>query len=319
MSERRNLAMRLMGPMFLGLVGAALWFSWSSQQKANAALRRLKTAERDWQVMSLAEPVPTAAVAQAWAERRGSLERELHRVRRELGENVNRDPAPTQRAEAFFAIAQFVEAQREMARAAGVTLPEGYALGFSTYANSGPPDAELAIVHRQLRVAEALLSVLWRSGAKELTRVQREVPASKLHAAHATSRAGRPEDFLQQAAGRSLARAGIVDTLALRIGFIGRTSTLRRYLNDLGQLPLPFIVRAVEVEPLGADGAARGGVRTLADLFGEEVAARPAEGTEATAVPVISANESEFLVTVEVLDFSPMDQAPHDQVAEGSP
>ena len=304
---------RIAWAAFILLLGLASWFAGSAYQRATQAARRVQVAEQNWRALGLADPMPTAEGAAHWRERRESLEKQLAHARRALGEGREKSttPVPTQRAEAFFAIAQFVERQRALAREAGVGLPEGYALGFSAYANSGPPDEELAIVHRQVQVVDALLELLWRSGARELTRVQRELPARKLTDAtprSGTSRAeGRPEDFLPGAAERSLARDGIVDMLELRLGFIGKTATLRRYLNELPALPLPLVVRAVEVEPLGANGAARGGIRTLADLFGEEL--EPVEGAAGDdgVVPIIASNESEFLVTVAYLDFSPLE------------
>ncbi len=287
-------------------VGAA-WWSWSAHTRAEQAARRLRTVERTWRALSLSEPLPTAAVAEAWRDEREDLTASLAAARRALGAG-RRDPVaqaevPAARAEAFFALAQFVEAQRANAATAGVGVPPGTAFGFSAYANSGPDDAAIGLVHRQHQVVKALLETLWHNGARELTRVQREWPAGKLAAGSAGRREGRPEDYLEWPAARSLARAGLVDTLAVRVGFIGKTDDLRRYLNALAELPMPLVVRAVEVEPLGADGAARGGMRTLADLFRDESAEPVDAEAEEGAVPIIGANDAEFLVTVEYLDF----------------
>ena len=77
---------------------------------------------------------------------------------------------------------------------------------------------------------------------------------------------------------------------------------VRRYLADLRALPMPLLVRAVEVEPLDADGRARGGARSLADLFRDDEASSMGEDGNDT-VPIIASNDAEFLVTVLYLDF----------------
>ncbi len=310
----RDRAARVAGVLIFGAVCAAGWWSWSAHGRAEQAARRLAAAERSWRSLEASEPVPTAAVAAAWRTRRESLERHLERARSALGAGTNNaithSPPPAQRADAFFALARFVEEQRAAAGRAGVALPKECAFGFSAYAHRGPADEELALVHRQQQVTQGLLEILWRSGARALTRMQREVPADKLRTESTTVRGsgpveGRREDYLQLPASRSLARAGLVDTLALRIGFVGKTSTLRNYLNELTRRPLPLVVRSVEVEPLGTDGTARGGVRTLADLFPDEQAAATTDGgEEQAAVPIIGMSDAEFLVTVEYLDFS---------------
>ncbi|WP_221030117.1 Amuc_1100 family pilus-like protein [Actomonas aquatica] len=291
------------------LVALAAWWSWSAQGRAEAAQRRLRSVERSWQVLSLSEPLPTTEVAADWAARREALQEAMADGRKRLGGKGDDPldvPVGLQRAEAFFTLAQFAQAQREQAAAAGVVVPEGYALGFSAYANSGPQDADLPIVLRQYRLVEALLGTVWSSGARELTRVQREVPARKREDA-ANDRGvrgeGRAEDYLEWPAAQSLARDGLWQTLAVRVGFVGTTETLRQVLDAVQALPLPLVVRAVEVEPLGEDGTARGGVRSLADLFRNEEGAADA-GAEATGrVAIIRATEAEFLITVEYIEF----------------
>ena len=59
----------------------------------------------------------------------------------------------------------------------------------------------------------------------------------------------------------------------------------------------------MEVEPVSQNGQGGGGARTLADLFRDEETDLGAEIENEEAVPIIEANESEFLVTVEYLDF----------------
>jgi hypothetical protein len=95
-----------------------------------------------------------------------------------------------------------------------------------------------------------------------------------------------------------------VDTLTFRIGFVGKTPTLRRFLNRLAATDVALVVRGIEVEPWSETGTVAAGVRTLADLFRDEEVGDAGEDSTAAAVPIIKANAAEFLVTVEYLDFA---------------
>ena len=222
---------RIVAAVTLLCVGLALWWSWRSHENAAKAQGHLRTIERSWQVLAASDPAPTAEVAAAWERRVAALESRLQQTRRALGESradpVRSTAAPAQRAEAFFALAQFVEAQRTQAAQAGVRLADRYEFGFSAYSNSGPVDAELPIVHRQHLVVKAMLESLWGSGARELTRVQREAADTKVRGGETSQRTsrrdGRPEDYFELSPGRELARDGFVDTLAFRVGFTGNT------------------------------------------------------------------------------------------------
>lgn len=280
--------------------------------KADQAERRLRSRQTEWRALQTASITPTAAVAEGLAQRVAQAEYTAKTLRERLGateqDEVYATPAPAQRADAFFVIAQFVEAQRQQAKKAGVRIPGNFAFSFSAYANSGPEMAQLAVVHRQQLLVEQLLKSLWLAQPLELTSLQREDPARKLpppHGAQApASRGGRGDDYFEFPPDRSAQRDEIADTLALRIGFVGRTDTLRRYLAAIAEIELPLMVREIEVEPLGADGRASGGARSLADLFRDDQPHEDdAEDDLNAAIPIIAANDAEFLVTIEYLDF----------------
>lgn len=295
--------------LFLIAVGGAGGWSWQQRGEAEKAERRWRMRQMQWRGLSGSQPAPVAAVAEDLAAQVAQAEQAVRKLRQQLGA-TGKDPIwaedpPAQRADAFFALARFMEDQRASAARSGVEVPDNAAFSFSAHRNSGPPDEHLAVVHRQMLVVDRLLNILWTARPERLIAVQRERPAAKLPVDEASaanaSRAGRAEDWFDWPAGRSLAREGILDTLALRVSFVGRTAALRGFMAGLSAADTSMVVREVAVRPLGANGQASGGRRTLEDLFRDETAETSAEATN--AVPIIAANDAEFSVTVEYLDF----------------
>lgn len=314
----------------LVVVAAGVW-TWHAHGLAEQAQHRLRIRLNEQRAVLATVPAPTEAVAAQLAAAVAASEGTAGGLRRALGagrpDPVHAAPPPPQRADAFFQIAQFVEAQRTAAQRAGVGVPAGTSFGFAAYSNSGPEDAHLAIVHRQQLVVTRLLEALWTVHPRELTTLQREPPAAKRdgvaagdNGAASSRGTGRADELFAGPGERSAARPAVVDTLAFRIGFVGKTATLRRYLAALGEQDVPLMVREIAVQPLGSDGRAVGGTRSLADLFRDDDTAPTGEEGEHESVPIIAANESEFLVTVEYLDFaSPLERGAADPQVEGEP
>ena len=293
---------------FLVLWGGAVSWSWSQHSRWEKSERGWEIKQREWGAMRSSTPSPLGEVV-------AELEKEVEVTQRKLGELrealnggrtdlIRAAAVPAQRADAFFAIAQFVEAQRQRAQTANVTVAEGTHFGFSDFANSGPATEYLGVVNRQQLVMERLLDSLWVARPLRLTRSQREMPRLADGEPNQRRISSRNNDYVEVASARTLKRDGVVDTLTFRIGFVGKTHTLRRFLRSLAEQDVALVVRGIEVEPITADGRSTGGVRSLADLFrDDEVTAEGAAATPATAVPIIRANESEFSVTVDYLDF----------------
>jgi hypothetical protein len=310
----------IIGIVTVLLALTAMWWSWDRVQAATRADRQLRQRQAQWKALRSAEPAPTAAVADALEQRVRQSEKAVAALKAQLGlshtDAVRAAPVPPQRADAFFAIAQFVEAQRAAARRVGVIVPENATFSFGSYANSGPDDADLALVNRQQMVVERILGSLWAVRPLRLTRLEREDPEVKRATGESATttttttlatgrRSGRMEDYFAFPAERSLARSGFVSTLAFRVGFTGKTGTLRRFLAEIDELDVPVVVRSVEVEAAGKDGRGSGGTRSLAELFRDEEnpGTNANEAAEAAAVPIIASNTSEFLVVLEYLDF----------------
>lgn len=297
----------------MALMVAGIW--WSSQQHAAAAQaeRRWRAQQEQWQALAASDPAPTAAAVAELGRKVDSAQGVVQQLRDGLGETRN-DPVkqaeiPAARADAFFALVRFMERQHEQARAAGVRLVEGEAFGFSAYRNSGPADEHIEMVHFQMEALTVALAALWRAQPDEFLQVKRENPATKLTPLNGERvdrpREGRPEDWLSWSAERSLAWAGVLDTLAVRLSWVGRTATLRAWLSELRRGSTPLVVRQVEVEPLGVGGRPVGGRRGLADLFrDQQLEVSMTESGSANVVPLISENRSVFHVTFEYLNFA---------------
>jgi hypothetical protein len=157
---------------------------------------------------------------------------------------------PRDRSEGFFGLEDFRTRMRTRAAQLGVGLRTDEEFGFATYVHEGPDDRLLGAVHRQRQLIEFLLEALFREPPVELRNVQRERPG-----------AGRADDLLNAnlAGGDYFALdpqisarvSGLIDTIAVRLVFVGRTGTLRAFLAGVGGYGLPLIVRSVEAEDAG--------------------------------------------------------------------
>jgi hypothetical protein len=292
------------------MAGGANWWSQQQAERATKAERQLRVRSTQWRALAGSQPAPVTNVAAAIEAEVAKIERRANALLRQLNfsgsDPVRGGDVPEARADAFFSIARFMAEQRASAQRAGVEVPETETFSFSAHRNSGPPVEHIATVHRQTLIASQLLQALWQVGPVGFTGLQRENPAIKIELSGGTTdanREGRPEDWFVWPAERSLARDEIVDTLALRIGFVGRTATLRAFLAAIARSKAPLVVREVTVQSLGANGRASGGRRTLEDLFRDETTPGAGETGSETTVPIIPANDAEFTVTVEYLDF----------------
>lgn len=296
------------------LLGGGVWWSLQQKSAADQAERQLRMHQTQWRALAASDPAPTAAVVAELERKLDTARRAVRTLRGDLGESTE-DPVgqaepPAARADAFFALARFIETQTDRARTAGVTLADGETFGFSAHRNSGPADEHIAMVHQQMGAVSAALEALWSAQPGELLGVQRENPVTKIPSdeagASVASREGRADEWINWPSSRSLARDGILDTLALRFSWVGHTASLRAWLGEIRRGEAPLVVRQIEVEPLDAGGRPAGGRRTLADLFRDTESELPeAEEGQSEVVPLIAENRSVFHVTLEYLDFTP--------------
>ncbi|QYM80012.1 Amuc_1100 family pilus-like protein [Horticoccus luteus] len=278
----------------LGL--AAVGAGWSLHLRVKAAQTAEKKRDRlrsEWASARAAMPAPTEATG---AELEAQLARAQQRLAHMRTSLAGRGAAaqqwqaaakPTTRTAAYFELAAFVERMRNRAREKGVRLRPDEQFGFATHAHEGPDETVAPIVTRQRLIAEFLLTTLIDGQAQQIVSVQRERPVAP--GADATAarndRAGVAADFFELDPAWSARVPGFVDTLAMRVVFVGETDGLRNLLNQLGAGELPLVVRAVEAAPVDAPGAAG-----------------PAAASNA---PLVARRPTRFTVTVEWVELAP--------------
>lgn len=281
------------------------WFLVQARQQAARALAGLeqKKQERDW--LGRQSPALSEANAQA-------LDRDLAQAIKVLGglrtalqgrdPKILETPPPAKPIDAYFDIAAFVEKMRATAARARVMIKPDERFGFATHANEGPEADLVPGVFRQRLVSQYLVEALLEARPRVLVSVQRERPLTAAQralrnpigregttqaspAASASGSGGVAADFFEFDAASSLRVPGRVESLAFRFEFTGQTPALRAFLNSLAALPLPIIVRRVEVEPLAGE------------------ATPTAALAPGAPVPLVAQNLSKFAVVVECVEL----------------
>ena len=206
-------------------------------------------------------------------------------------------PPPDSNA-AFFMIAKFVEDSRLLAQSADIRFEEGYRFGFSSYENVGPASEALAIVHKQAKIMEALLQALADAGISELVTVERENPATL---GPEDNRSSGGADFFRMP-GKSLIRSTeAFDSLAFRLEFKGQSHAMRSFVNRVNGSSLPFTISQIEVQLESESGNLDKRSGLLENPF--FASDQDVEDNSALQVPIISENESRFVVIVEFIEL----------------
>ena len=281
-------------------LAAEAWFLQQARQQAARAVAGLeqKKQERDW--LARQSPALSEANEQAIAQDLAQTGRALAGLRAALQWREGKPPSlavPAKPIDTFFDLAAFIEKTRALAVRAQVMIKPEERFGFATHANEGPAEELVPAVFRQRLVAQFLMEALLEARPRMLAGVQRERPLTAAQreqrnqpeqsGAPAANPAGAAGDFFDYAAANSLRVPGRVESEAFRLEFTGQTPALRAFLNSLAALPLPVIVRRVEVEPLTMEFAA-------------------AAALEAGApVPLVTQNLSKFAVIVECVELLP--------------
>lgn len=256
--------------IFCGLVGLAeAYLAHDRFAAAREAMTRLMEREAELAAESARSPQPRAETAGRLERERAEAERMLASLRALFeGSGVAAErlaaPIPVGRTDAYFDLATYAEELRALAERHGLIVrPEAARFGFTAYEHEGPGPERIDAVFRQRLVAGYLLTLLFEARPAALLSVKRgPALAAGQPATVATTQdtgggeTGRPEPDLSEAQDtftidpRMTARVpGIIETLAFRVVFIGATSTLRTFLNDLASFGLPVLVRDIEVEP----------------------------------------------------------------------
>lgn len=316
----------------LGLVVAAEgWLVYNRHAAAQKARAVLERRERELKAFANVSPAPTAEMAGQVEVDRDRTERALAAMQTELkgrgpaAEKITAATAPAERADAFFDIANFVEAMRAKAAKLEVAAKPNEGFGFASHANSGPELDLIPFVFKQRLITAYLVEAALEARPRRFDGVQRDRPltAAQRQQINQALAAGQPEpQFASVASGGadaadyfaierriSARRHGFVDTMAFRVAFSGQTNALRVFLNKLAGFELPLVVRSVEVEPAadlngGAAKPAAPAAGSLDAIFGGGPAAAATPARDAP-VPLVAENYSKFTVTVEFVDLVP--------------
>jgi hypothetical protein len=285
----------------LGLILAGEGWCWFGRARAaGAAQKKYEQKRRELRTLTEVRPALNREVAAEIERDLARTEVALAAMRTELrgrGEAaglLHDARVPERRPDAYFDIATFVEKMRDRAQAQGVGLKADERFGFAAYANAGPEQELIAPVFRQRLLAQHLLVALFDSRPRQLVSMLRARPLTK--AEQQAGRAGpapggESADYFEIDPRVSARVPGFVETTAFRVVFVGPTAALRAWLNRLAAFDLPFVVRAVEVEPAGREAGV------------------PAPAANA-ATPLVPQSLSRFSVTVEFIDLASTGEAP---------
>lgn len=144
---------------------------------ARQARRQREKVSRELRALAALQPAPTAENARLIEADRVRTTRTLAELKTVLvpaaGSGPARElPVPAHRAEAFFELAEFVEAMRARARQAGVILRTDERFGFAGYAHEAPESGQLAAVLRERLRMQTLLEALLSCSIRRTVRRQ---------------------------------------------------------------------------------------------------------------------------------------------------
>lgn len=253
------------------------------------ARQRLQMLRKDARELTAASPSLTAQNEHAMESERRVLQRAWQQARARFPDSADSSTAaknavPSERADAYFDIAQFVERMRALLAEHQIKTAADERFGFAEYAHGGPDLDDLKWVYRERCAAEKLLRLLVDCRPVELVDVKRE-------------QLNRPGETKTGADGfgwessRALRTPDVLESVALRVIFTGQTVSLRALLNELALPERLAVVRSVEVEPTSADSDKRSEAEHAAD----------------ERSPLVVNSLSRFTVTVEFVEVIPND------------
>ncbi len=303
---------------------AWLIFTQSGQIRKERAL--IDQKKQTLQAFAFQTPFPSRDNLATVEAARAEVEKVREDIRGELrstsdvAQKIASAVVPATPTDAYFDLSYYVERMRAAAEAAPVRITLDTRFGFSDYVKTGPELELIPAVFLQRQYAEYLLTALIAAQPAEFVGLQRERPLTaeeKRLQEEAIAAGQTPTSFDSGSTGdfftidpRTSARVpGFVDSQPFRITFVGYTSALRNFLNELATFKLPVVVRSVEVEALNRDGSGQivtprpAAAPTVFDANGQSVAVIEEQ-------PLVVPTESRFTVTVEIVSLVDKNLAP---------
>ncbi len=285
----------------LGAVVASMWMVSKNQQRIDELVLEYerKSGMIDGYLKSV--PSPTKANLEELEANYAELYSVFQKASSALNLNTY-DPdlffgqSPPTRTDAFFEIARYAQEMRNLSENNGIVFDSETRFGFEEYVNVGPEPDRIEVVHKQVKIMNILLRSLLDSGISEFVAIQRE-PYEK---------SGPSPRFTEYRSGPFLTDfqscvpdAEVFESQGFRLVFKGQSISLRNFLNRIVNSTLPFSINTVEVELIDEEGQKMDRSAIIDNpFFNTEL---DSSLIEAAQVPIISENESLFVVTVEFI------------------
>ena len=307
------------------LTAGQAWLLFSQRSATQRVSAEIEQKKQTLDGFSFQKPFPSRENLSAAEADRGQTEKTRDEIRAglratgEVADRIASAPVPDSSTQAYFDIAKFVERVRAQAAGAKTAVVPDNRFGFSAYASRGPVGDLIAPVFHQLQYAEYLIGALVGSEypPSEFISLQRERPLSveQKKLLDEALAAGQPApsdpdstgsgDYFVIDPSTSARVAERVETVPFRLTFVGRTATLRAFLNELALFKLPVVVRSVEVESLAAKDSGR--PRSVAPAANRSPFATVPDGDTAAPAeiekPIVEQIDSRFIVTVEFVSL----------------
>jgi hypothetical protein len=305
--------------VLLGIGATAVFLVLGDQAKAKERQNQFQNANQQLASVINRSPAPTRENLELAEAQVAELENALAQAREVLRGPGNIAVNNQIDSVRFISSLQaYLSNFRRLTQDNNIRTPDNFGFGFARYASAAdqPPADRVPALDLQRQILTFLLNRLIEAQPQEIVSIQREAVEDTVAT---TNQAGAGAARGQQTTTTadsfvidpfiSARVPGAIDTLAFRLTFVGYTSSLRHFLNELALYEQPVVVRNVEVRR--EDATTRAGSATpaatasagdaFARLFGAPEPAAAATPAVVTQLPVVDENTSRFTVTVEFI------------------
>ena len=249
--------------LFLAGLCVETWQLVDCRSDAMDAARVLSQRTRELRRLDALDPAPTAARASEMDKELADAEEVFRALQAGL---AGAEPVSARPAEAADAsgsrpdpaaapdLADLIRGLHEQARRAGVKLRPEEQFGLSAIGAEAPTPESTATVRRQFEATKLVVETLVAARPAQLISMPPARPQSStnrgaaMRSRHDADAAGGG-DWFEIDARRSVRVPGLVETTPIRLTFVGRTSTLRRFLAGLGAGNQLVAISEVRAEP----------------------------------------------------------------------
>ena len=286
---------------------AGIVFSVLSYLELDKASRNFIKADKSFKQLVNSRPSPTLQNVEISNENVLALQERLESIRNDL----ERGKEPLDDIGGNEVVEKIKNFQREFKELASsnydengmapIEIPEKFGFGFDRFSSkSSPPkdQKEINMLYQQVEILRYLLTKLYESNPKSLISIKRE--SAKINEGGIDDESFYTDSSIFNINSAISARVeGAIETLAFEISFMGKTNSLRQYLNDLSEFNMPIVVRSINVNRPEVSIKINDNFNNYDqefDIFGDEVKKIQEEQKKE---PVVTDNISEFTLTLE--------------------